>query len=99
MKSLKKVVSKRKIKKNLRNDNYRTMLISGSSMLSSVLVKKAAEFLWKKTMRREPPKNPADPNVSWGDAIAWTLIIGIFAGMARLIIRRNTSIGVDKASY
>lgn len=98
MKPLKKIINKRNVKKNLRNDKYKTFLVSGSSMLSSILVKKGAEFLWKKTTHRDPPKNPADPSVSWGDAIAWTLVIGISAAMARLIITRNASVGVDKAS-
>lgn len=99
MKSLKKMARKRKIKNQLGiSDNYKTWIVSGSTLLSALLVKKALEFIWKTATKRDPPKNPADPNISWGEAIAWTMLSGFFVSMARLIIRRNLSIGVDEAS-
>ncbi len=75
--------------------DYRAYLISGASFLSAMLVRRVAEYAWKKTTRRDPPKNPEDREVSWGDALAWTLITGVAASLVRLVIRRNVTAGLD----
>ncbi len=97
MKSLKQIRKVKKVKDTLGiSENYKTWIVSGASFLSAMLVKKAAEVLWKVTTHRDPPKNPADRDVSWGDALAWTLITGVFVNVVRLLIRRNVSIGIDE---
>lgn len=102
LKSLKKKARQEKIKDRLgishKYSNYKNMLVSGSVVLSGVLVRKAAEYLWKATTHREPPKNPADRDVSWADALAWTLITGITISLVRLIIRRNVDVGVEEST-
>lgn len=76
--------------------NYKNMLVTGSTVLSGVLVRKAMEYLWKLATHRDPPKNPADRNVSWGEAITWTIITGLTVSLVRLIIRRNVDVGVEE---
>ncbi|MEQ9443299.1 MAG: DUF4235 domain-containing protein [Cyclobacteriaceae bacterium] len=88
------------LKENLGHDNsdIRNWIVSGATMASAVVVRAAMEYLWKKTTRRDPPKNPEDRDVSWGEAVTWTLIVGVTASLVKLLIRRNASIGVKDVS-
>ena len=36
----------------------------------------------------DPPRNPADPDVEWKDALVWTVVSGITGALARLVVRR-----------
>ncbi|QJE94501.1 DUF4235 domain-containing protein [Luteolibacter luteus] len=38
-----------------------------------------------------PPRNPATPGVSWGQAILWTALAGAIGGVARMSARRALS--------
>nr|WKN37742.1 DUF4235 domain-containing protein [Tunicatimonas sp. TK19036] len=88
------------LKKNLGHDNadIRNWVVSGAAMASAVAVRAVVEFIWKKTTRRDPPKNPDDRDVSWGEAVTWTLLVGVTASLVKLVIRRNASVGVKKVS-
>ncbi len=73
------------------------LLVTGAALVSSLLVKKALEYSWKKTLKSEPPKNPADRDVSLKEALAWTLVTGVVASLVKLLVRRNVVVGAKKA--
>ena len=72
-------------------------LVSGAAIVSSLLVKRILGYTWKKAMKSDPPKNPADHDVSLKEALAWTLITGIVASLVKLLVRRNVVVGARKA--
>ena len=43
---------------------------------------------YKLLTNSEPPKNPANPEVEWKDALIWAAISGLVGGMSRLSARR-----------
>ena len=78
-------------------DGVNGLLVSGIAAGSAFLVRKAIGYGWKKTMKSEPPKNPADREVNFKEALAWTLLTGIIASLVRLLVRRNIVVGARKA--
>ena len=78
-------------------DGIDGLLVSGAALAGSLLVKRAIGYAWKKTTKTDPPKNPADRNVSVREAIIWSLATGIAASMVKLLVRRNVVVGARKA--
>ncbi len=46
------------------------LVASGSAVLAAVGTRKLLRGGWRRWRRGEPPENPADPSVGWGEAIA-----------------------------
>ena len=78
-------------------DGINGLLVSGAALASSLLIKRLIGYTWKKTMKTEPPKNPADHDVSLKEALAWTLVTGVVASLVKLLVRRNVVVGARKA--
>jgi len=65
-------------------------------ILGGVLAAKGArvvvEKVWKSTHSgQEPPRNPAIPGTSWGEAATWAVASGIAAGVARLLATKGAA--------
>lgn len=87
-----------KIKENFEdNDQVNNWIIGGTTMISAILVKRIAEYAWKKAVHEDPPKNPADRDVSIQQALAWTLIVGVASSLVKFLIRRNITWDVRKS--
>lgn len=79
------------------NKEYlQTALIAGATMLGAFLARKTVEKTWERITKNEAPKNPADPNITWKEAMAWTLITGAVAGATRVLVRFGMKEGTDK---
>ena len=61
---------------------------TGSAILAAVAVRNLLTRGWKRWKRADPPENPADPAVDWGEAIAWTMATGVAVGLGRLVAKR-----------
>ncbi len=86
-----------RIRENFDDDEQlNNWVIGGASMISAVLVRRIVEFGWRQATREEPPKNPADHDVSIQQALAWTLIVGVASSLVKLLIRRNITWDVRK---
>ncbi len=85
--------------KNMLSDegDVNGLVVSGVALVSSLLVKKALGYTWKKATNNEPPKNPADHEVSLKEALVWTLVTGVVASLVKLLVRRNVVVGARKA--
>ena len=78
-------------------EGFNGLLVSGIAAGSAFLIRRVIGYGWKKTMKSDPPKNPADRDVSFKEALAWTLVTGIIASIVRLLVRRNVVVGARKA--
>ena len=67
-----------------------------ASVGAAVAARNATTAVWKKRTGHEPPMNPADPDTDWGEAVAWTLVTGALAGVARLVARRGAARAWEK---
>ncbi|GGR40604.1 hypothetical protein J2S40_001851 [Nocardioides luteus] len=46
---------------------------------------------WKASTGRKPPANPADPDVSIGEAVAWSIATGALVALARMFVQRRAA--------
>jgi hypothetical protein len=52
------------------------------------VARKAIGFAWTKATGKEPPGKAEDPEVAIGEALAWTVVLGIGVAVARLLAVR-----------
>jgi len=75
---------------------------TGSSKLYSVfslvaalgaaaVAKKLLDSSWRATTGKNPPANPADPDVSIGEAVVWATVSGTMVGVARMLAARRAA--------
>ncbi|MDP9398125.1 MAG: DUF4235 domain-containing protein [Actinomycetota bacterium] len=62
---------------------------TGSAIGMGILAKKVATSVWKVAAGKEPPANPADPEVTWREALAWAVASGAIVGIARMVTTRK----------
>lgn len=65
---------------------------------TGILVKKAGDTVWLKVRGYPPPKNPAEPGVTWPDALAWAAVSGILYASGRLVAARAAAAVYEKAT-
>lgn len=80
------------------SDNQRLydILATSSGVLAGILVTKALEKAWRKVKNEDPPADPASEDVSWRDAIGWTLASGVVIGLTKLLVEKGATEGWKK---
>lgn len=70
----------------------KSLFLIGLGFLVPMLAAKAARMAvgggYKLLTNQDPPKNPANPNVEWREALVWAAVSGLVGGMSRLTARR-----------
>ncbi len=46
---------------------------------------------WARTKGGEPPRNPAAPGTTWGEAVTWAVASGIAVALVRLVATRGAA--------
>jgi hypothetical protein len=46
---------------------------------------------WKAAAGKNPPENPADPDVSLGEAVVWASLTGAAVALARMLAQRRAA--------
>ncbi len=59
-----------------------------AGMAAAFVARKAISFAWTKIVGREPPGKAEDPDVAIGEALAWTVALGIGVAVARVLAVR-----------
>jgi hypothetical protein len=61
-------------------------------VLAAKTSRSVMEKAWKRTHAgQEPPRNPAAPGTTWGEALSWAVASGVAAAIARLLATRGTA--------
>jgi hypothetical protein len=55
---------------------------------AAFVARKVIVFAWTKATGKEPPGKAEDPDVAIGEAIAWTVVLGIGVAIAKLLVVR-----------
>ena len=58
---------------------------------AAALVKKGLNTSWRAATGKNPPANPADPDVSIGEAVMWAAVSGTMIGVARMLASRRAA--------
>lgn len=71
------------------------LVSSAAGALGAFVVRGGLEQAWKAATGEHPPKNPAARDVSWRDAIVWTVATGALIGLGRLVAERAVTSAWD----
>ena len=69
-----------------------------SGTLAAAVVRKAAVTTWRTTKHEDPPENPASRDVSWPDALTWTVAVAVGAAVARVVAQRGAAAAWEHAT-
>ena len=58
---------------------------------AAALAKKGLNTSWRAAAGKNPPANPADPDVSIGEAVLWAAVSGTLIGVARMLAARRAA--------
>jgi hypothetical protein len=70
----------------------------GSGVVAGKVARSALDKGWAKTRGGEPPRNPAVPGTSWGEAISWAIASGTAVALARLVATKGVASTWHKAT-
>ncbi len=62
-----------------------------SALGAAAVAKKAITTTWKAATGKEPPANPADPQVDIWEAVAWAAFSGTLIALARMFASRKAA--------
>ena len=68
-----------------------------SALAAAAAAKKVLNSSWRAATGKNPPENPADPDVDVWEAVLWASISGTIVGLARMLAQRKAA-GYYKAS-
>ncbi len=68
-----------------------SMMALASTVGAGIAARKALTTSWKVATGKEPPQNPADPDVSLAEAVAWATVSGVAIGVARMLASRQAA--------
>ncbi|MET3960245.1 hypothetical protein ABIE44_000179 [Marmoricola sp. OAE513] len=62
-----------------------------AALLAASVARKGLTATWKAAAGKEPPANPADPEVSLNEALLWAGLSGLLVGIARMLATRRAA--------
>lgn len=62
-----------------------------SALAAATAVRKGLNASWKAATGKNPPENPADPDVDVREAVAWAVLSGVAIAVARMLAQRKAA--------
>ena len=62
-----------------------------AALSAAALAKKTLNTSWRAATGKNPPENPADPDVDVWEAVLWAAVSGTFVGLARMLAQRKAA--------
>ncbi len=66
-------------------------LAAGSAMIAGFAARNLLRAGWRVFTDDDPPMNPAALDTEWSEAVTWTVMTGVAAGLASLLARRGAA--------
>lgn len=63
----------------------------GSALLGATVARKGLNAFWQRATGKNPPANPADPDVDLWEAVAWAAVSGTAIALARMAASRRAA--------
>ncbi|WP_346621749.1 DUF4235 domain-containing protein [Blastococcus montanus] len=67
------------------------LLGAGFAVPAGIAARRLTDAAWYAARGTTPPKNPAAPGVSWGEALAWAAFSGVVVAGSRLAAARGAA--------
>jgi hypothetical protein len=58
---------------------------------AALVARKTLDKSWKLATGKQPPENPADPDVDLWEAVTWAVVTGAFIALARMLAQRKAA--------
>ena len=58
---------------------------------AAALTRKLLDRSWRAAAGKNPPENPADPDVGFGEAVVWSALTGALVALARMVAQRRAA--------
>ena len=65
---------------------------------AAAVAKKGITGTWRAATGKNPPANPADPDVDVWEAVAWAAVSGTLIGIARMLATRKAAVYYTKST-
>ena len=62
-----------------------------SALGAAAVARKVLDTSWRAATGKEPPANPADPDVDLWEAVAWAALSGTLVAIARMLASRKAA--------
>ncbi len=62
-----------------------------ATLLAAVVARKGLNAFWRAATGKEPPDNPADPDIELREAVAWAIASGAIVAIARMLASRRAA--------
>ena len=62
-----------------------------SALVAAAAARKGLNTSWRAATGKQPPENPADPDVDIWEAVAWATLSGVAIGVARMLAQRKAA--------
>jgi hypothetical protein len=69
-----------------------------AALIAATIAKKGLTTSWKAATGKNPPANPADPDVDVWEAVMWATVSGTAVGLARMLATRRAAIYYAKST-
>lgn len=69
-----------------------------TALVSAGAAKKALNTGWKAATGKEPPANPADPDVELWEAVAWAALSGTVIALVKMLASRRAAVYYQKST-
>ena len=73
------------------NSKFFSAFSLAAAVGAAAVAKKALNTTWRATTGKNPPANPADPDVRMGEAVMWAALSGTLIGVARMLAARRAA--------
>jgi hypothetical protein len=68
-----------------------TMFSLVTALGAAAVAKKTLNTSWRAATGKNPPENPADPDVDVWEAVMWAAVSGTFVALARMLAQRKAA--------
>jgi len=58
---------------------------------AAAVTRKLLDTSWKAAAGKNPPQNPADPDVGFGEAVLWAAITGAAVALTKMLAQRRAA--------
>ena len=69
-----------------------------SGTIAAAVVRRAAVITWRATKHEDPPETPGARDISWSDALTWTIAVAVGAAVARVVAQRGAAAAWERAT-
>lgn len=82
----------------MRRETLWALVGTSSALVAGFAARRSLMRGWKTVTDRDPPLNPAAPEVHWREAMIWTATAGAVVGVVRMLARRGAASAFGRLS-